>query len=221
MSQLYRLNLKKIEHSLCNVQKDFELINTQLDVRRDPLQDIILENMMLGYEYLNRLLEQDVRLLHSNGLHHILELNLIVLCGLDPGVRKEYVEHVTATTARFYEQDECNIGQLVTWYQNHKKKSVWKRAAGVYILLLSQPQLFFEGNHRTGALVMSYILASEGKPPFVLRVDNAKAYFNPSTLVKLTRKNMITKLLKLPKIVKSFSKFLKEQGRKRYLSIEK
>jgi hypothetical protein len=43
-----------------------------------------------------------------------------------------------------------------------------RRAAEVYIYILSEPQLFIAGNHRTGALVLSYILAREGRPPFVL-----------------------------------------------------
>ena len=64
---------------------------------------------------------------------------------------------------------------------------------------------------------MSYILAGEGKPPFVLSVDNAEAYFNPSTLAKLTRKSMVTKMWKLPKIQKKFAKFLKKQGNQNFL----
>ena len=35
---------------------------------------------------------------------------------------------------------------------------------------------------------MSYILARDGHPPFVLTVDNAKAYFDPSTLITKKKK---------------------------------
>ncbi|HFQ90774.1 MAG TPA: hypothetical protein ENK27_11945, partial [Desulfobulbus sp.] len=200
MSKPYRLDLKKIERSLHKVQKEFERINSRLEVRRDPLEDVIIENMLLGYRYIDRLLQRRVTLLHRKSLHHILELNHIVLCGQDPCVRKEFDVHIAATTERFYSQEQCNIGHLARWYHAHRDKSAWKRAAGIYILHLSQPQLFFEGNHRTGALIMSHILASDGKPPFVLRVDNAEAYFNPSTVAKLTRKSVVTNLWKLPKI---------------------
>ncbi|MFP7755375.1 hypothetical protein ACLG6S_12120 [Thermodesulfobacteriota bacterium B35] len=217
MTGSYCLNIGRIERSLRRVQQDFALINRRLDVRRDPLEDTIVENMLLGYEYVNRLLERRVDLLHRRGVHHILELNHIVLCGVDTKVRAEFKVHIAATTDRFYEQKDFNIGHLVRWYHKHGDRSAWKRAAGIYILLLSQPQLFFEGNHRTGALVMSSILAAEGKPPFVLRVSNAEAYFNPSTLAKLTRKSVVMNLWKLPKIRKNFAKFLKRQGRRRYL----
>jgi hypothetical protein len=37
------------------------------------------------------------------------------------------------------------------WYALHDSESVWKRASGVYIRVLSEPQLFLEGNHRSGA----------------------------------------------------------------------
>jgi hypothetical protein len=82
----------------------------------------------------------------------------------------------------------------------------------MYILHVSQPQLFFEGNHRTGALLMSSILVRGGKPPFVLTVDNAKAYFDPSSLAKATKKDLMGKLYKLPKIKKNFAKFLEAQA---------
>jgi hypothetical protein len=55
---------------------------------------------------------------------------------------------------------------------------------------VSEPQLLIEGNHRTGALVLSYILAREGRPPFVLTAENAKAYLDPSTLI--TERNTIS-----------------------------
>jgi ABC-type phosphate transport system substrate-binding protein len=36
------------------------------------------------------------------------------------------------------------------WFKEYGKESAWKRAAGVYVRILSQPQLYIEGNHRTG-----------------------------------------------------------------------
>jgi Fic family protein len=50
--------------------------------------------------------------------------------------------------------------------------------------MLSEPQVFIEGNDRTGALVMSYILAKAGQPPFVLSFANAKPYFESSAQIK-------------------------------------
>lgn len=102
---------------------------------------------------------------------------------------------------------------------NARGKSAWKLAAGLYVRILSQPQLYIEGNHRTGALIMSYVLARDGKPPFVLSVNNAKAYFDPPTLVKNTKKTATTLLTKLPRIKKRFADFLKTQVDERYLYV--
>ena len=77
--------------------------------------------------------------------------------------------------------------------------------------------MFIEGDHRTGALVLSYILAREGRPPFVLTAENAKAYLDPSTLITETRKHSLDALFKIPKIKRYFAKFLKEQSDQNYL----
>lgn len=217
MGKIYQLRLEAIEQALRKVQREFDRINARLAMHREPMHDVHIENIMTGYRYVNDLLAMDVRLLSESGMHHALELNHIVLCGTDPGVRLEYNYHIQQTAERFYSQEQCNIGTLVKWNKRHKDESAWKRAASTYIYMLSRPQLFFEGNHRTGALIMSAILARDGKPPFVLTVENAQAYFDPSTMIKSTHKNMFTNLYKLPKIEKKMASFLKAQADDLYI----
>jgi hypothetical protein len=65
--------------------------------------------------------------------------------------------------------------------------------------VLSQPQLYQEGNLRTGSLIASGILLQSGCPPFVLTRQNAVAYFNPSPEIKFTDKRTIRGKLRLPK----------------------
>nr|WP_319396478.1 hypothetical protein [uncultured Desulfobacter sp.] len=212
MSAKFRIDLEAVEYYLRTVQKNFEQINDSLDMRREPMRDEIVENMLAGYRYINNLLGEDLSLVEQSGLHHFLELNHIVLCGEDLKKRKDYEQHILATSDRFYSQKEFCIKDLRSWAKNHKHVTPWKRAAGMYILHVSQPQLFFEGNHRTGALLISSILVRGGKPPFVLTVDNAKAYFDPSSLAKATKKDFMGKLYKLPKIKKNFASFLEAQA---------
>ncbi len=212
MAPKYRINIKEVEKSLRYVQANFEKINDTLDMRREPMRDEILENIMAGYRYVNNLLENDFSIVEQKGLHHFLELNHIVLCGQDPQKRADFSRHIKATADRFYGQKEFSIRDIREWAEHNRKVPTWKRAAGIYILHVSQPQLFFEGNHRTGALMMSHILVRGGKPPFVLSVENAKAYFDPSTLAKTTKKDFMGKYVKLPKIKKKFAKFLEEQA---------
>lgn len=217
MSSPFQMDIDRIELSLRAVQANFDSINASLDDLRDPMRDEIVRNMIAGYRFVNELLRKNVSLLRRDGLHHLLELNHIVLCGTDEEERKASHKHIEATTERFYEQEKFCITDIRRWAEDHKKDSPWKRAAGVYIMHISQPQLFFEGNHHTGALLMSSILVRNGKPPFVLGIDNAKAYFDPSSLAKKTTKDFLGKYYTLPKIKKKFSEFLESQANSSYL----
>jgi len=212
MPGMFKINIKQVEKALRNVQKNFDKINDALEMRREPMEEKIVANMLDGYRYVNTICENGIDPLDRNGLHHFLELNHIVTCGLDMHTRIEYGKHVNATTHRFYEQKDFCISHMRSWSEKHKKDSTWKRAAGLYVLHISRPQLFIEGNHRTGALLMSCILVSNGKPPFVLTVDNAKAYFDPSSLAQKTTKDILGKYYKLPKIKKKIASLLKTQA---------
>lgn len=212
MCPRYRLNLDEIEWSLRNVQKNFAKINDTLDMRRETLDDTILNNLLSAYDYLDRLLKHKVNLLDRSELNHFLELNHIILCGEDAHMRKDYKGHIKAVTDRFYSQEDFCISHILAWQKKHKKSTPWVQAAGLYTMLISQPQLFLEGNHRTGAMLMSHILVSHKCAPFVLTVDNAKGYFDPSTLAKTTKKDVMGKLYKLPKIKRRFATFLENQA---------
>jgi hypothetical protein len=215
-----RLNLQAIEASLRAVQQKFPKINETLRSRRDSMTDEVLDNMMSGYAFVDWVIADDTDLLDPQYVAGLLELNHIVLCGRDPHSRREHRKHIQATTQRFYTQDEFNIDDILHWHREHAHESAWKRAAGIYVRILSQPQLYIEGNHRTGALLMSYILGRAGTPPFVLTVDNALAYFDPSSLVKETKKTAATLLMKLPGMKKRFARFLEGQSDAQYLDMQ-
>ncbi len=213
------LDLTGIEATLRAVQQDFDRINATLDTPRDPLSDQVLDNLMAGYEYLNALLATDTNPLVRGNSSHLLQLNNLVLCGTDELVYEDCLPHVKETERRFY--DDTNPGgvrALMGYLASHKDDNVWKRAAGTYIRILSQPQLFIEGNHRTGSLVMSYVLAKAGKPPFVLSVENAKAYFDPSSLVKDCRKRSFHMLIEVPKLRKRLAALLKDGANPAFLT---
>jgi hypothetical protein len=214
-----RFNLKAIERSLRHVQREFPQINTNLRSRRDSMTDEVLDNMMSGYAFVDWAVADDTNLLDPQYVAGLLELNHIVLCGCDTNSRREHRKHIQATAQRFYTQDEFNIDDILRWHREHTYESAWKRAAGVYVRILSQPQLYIEGNHRTGALLMSYILGRDGKAPFVLTVENALAYFDPSSLIKETNKTPTTLLMKLPRMKKRFARFLEAQADGQYLEM--
>lgn len=212
-----RLNLRNIEAAVRAVQADFDRINGLLTDRRDQMGEAVIANLLAGYRFVEALVAARVDLLAMGNLRHLIELNTLVLCGPDAQARREAADHLKATEERFYEQEEGGIRDIVEWYELHRAESVWQRAAGVYIRAMSEPQLFIEGNHRTGALIMSYILMREGRPPFVLSIDNARAFFDPSSLVKKIKRRSIRMRFKMPGLRKTLAQLLRDGSDRRYL----
>jgi hypothetical protein len=101
------------------VQRQFDRINATLEMRREAMQDEIVANMLAGYAYVNRLLEQDINPLHPKQLHHFLELNNIVLCGCDNQARLDYQGYLEATKHRFYRQAHFSIANIRAWAEKH------------------------------------------------------------------------------------------------------
>jgi len=173
--------------------------------------------MVSGYALVDGLVAAGVDLFAMGNLKYLLELNATVLCGTDPESRAEYVRHRQTTEDRFYDERDGGIQDLMEWYELHAQDSAWMRAAGVYVRLLSRPQLFVEGNHRTGALAMSYILIREQEPPFVLSPANAPAYFDPGLVIRDTEKQGLAMLFRSPGVIKRLAVFLVEHADPAYL----
>ena len=174
------MNLHAVEASLRQVQRERAALN---------LEDRVLENMVAGYAFVDALAAEDSDIFAMGNLRHLLELNTLVLCGTSALRRGAYRRHIDATAQRFYEERDGGIRDVVECATGLVRQPVWHRAAGVYVRMLSKPQLFIEGNHRTGTLVMSYLLLRAGAPPFVLSPQNADAYFGPSAVVRETHKH--------------------------------
>ena len=213
-----RLDLAAIERSLRTVQRDFERINATLNTPRDSLSDAVLINLLAGYAYLDTLLAAGVNPLAMGNSRHLLQLNHLVLCGTDESAAKDYAVHLRETERRFYDNPGLGgVRALMETLAAHQDADVWRRAARAYIHVLSRPQLYIEGNHRTGALIMSAMLVWEGKPPFVLTVKNAKAYFDPSSLAKESRKRSLQLLLRQPGLSKRLAALLKDEADRGFL----
>lgn len=177
----------------------------------------VIRNMVAGYALVDSLVAERVDLFAMGNLKYLLELNTTVLCGTDASHRAEYARHLQLTDQRFYEQQDGGIRDLVEWYQGRRGDSVWLRAAGVYVRMLSRPQLFLEGNHRTGALAMSYILVSDGEPPFVLTTTNAVKYFDPSAVIKDIEKQGLAMRFRSSGLTRQLADLLTEHADRSFL----
>lgn len=215
------LNLAAIESALRELQKVFPQINRSLLDRRDSLDDEVILNMLEGYAFVDRLLSDRVDMFAIGHSSYWLKLNATVLCGTEPEQLSRHHQMLEATEARFYEEPGAGIRDIMDWYSLNQGKDVWRRAAGVYNRILSAPQLFIEGNHRTGALIMSYLLAREGQPPFVLTKENAQGFFDPSSVVKKTKKRNFVGEIKFKRLSREFANFLEYQKNFDFLALPK
>jgi hypothetical protein len=206
------LDLPAIEASLRAVANTFAHLNLTLQDPREDLDDGWIDRMMAGYAAVDGFVAQKVDLLSFGRLKLILELNALVLCGRDPAIRADAAGHLAATESRFYEKVDGGIRDIFEWHEMHAGEAPWLRAAGVYIRMLSTPELFVEGNHRTGTLLMSYLLAREGRPPVVLTPENAKPLLDQSAQFKRQRKTGVLFGLRMPGMKRRFAAFLEAQA---------
>lgn len=216
MAKTLRLHLGHIADELRDLQRHFPAINAVLNSRRDDFSDTVRQNMLTAYEFLDAVVADDVDLFSSKGLEAMLQLNHLVLLGrgYDP---REFDGHIGVTRRQFFVNFPQYVNPIRRWYRKHETDNPYKVAAQVYVGVLSQPQLFQEGNHRTGSLIASAILLQNGCPPFVLTRQNAIAYFNPSSEIKFTDKRTINGKLRLPKYQREFRGFLQKNVNQAYV----
>ncbi len=213
METTFRLNINAIKSCLVDTQQHFNVINNTLKIKRTPLSNEVINNLIAGYKKIDEYIANDIDLFEMGNSSLLLELNQIVLYHGTELSLDECERQFKGTREHFYEVKNGGIGNLMEWLELNQSSSIWKRSAGLFTYILSQPQLFLEGNHRTGSLIISYMLMREGYAPFVLSVENAKHFFEPAELTKKRRKKTFDEFLHLPKQTRKFAKLLKkEQG---------
>lgn len=203
-----------IESALRGAQRAF---NASGGHTRDALGEPVVENMLVAYGFVATLAEQGVDPLSMGHARHLLELNALVLCGTDPERRARYADHLAATERRFYEEPGAGVGDLVETMALNAGDDAFERAAAAYMRMLGRPQLFIEGNHRTGALVIASVLLLAARPPFVLTASNADAYFTASSAFRNLEKNGLGALLRAAGLRRDFARMLRAEVRPEYL----
>ncbi|HDY84658.1 hypothetical protein LCGC14_1347390 [marine sediment metagenome] len=217
MAKIRRLNMDAIRSSLEVTQHNFKKINSTLTIKRKPPSDEVIDNLLAGYAKIDAYLENGTDLFGMGNSHLILELNHIVLYHNSAISIEEDKSQFKATQLHFYDGKDGGIGQLMDWLSLNKNTKIWKKTAGVFTHIISQPQLFLEGNHRTASLIMSYLLIKEGLSPFVLSYENAKHFFEPAELIKKRRKKtLIDEYIHLPKQTRLFAKLLQNEQTQKF-----
>lgn len=208
--------LRAIESSLKGFQRVFPHINDRLAIRREDLTDEMVEQIVEAYGFLNSLLKKEMDLFTPAGLHALLEINHIVLCGTDRQTRTQYYLHLEETRKSFLGK----IRPIKDWVLRRRRESdPYYLATGFYSRMLSRPQLFLEGNHRTGNVILNYLLISKGSAPYIVTADNARGYFDISGDIKFTENgNYLDTALRMPGHRNRFRAFLKTEVQQQFFS---
>ena len=216
MSLLF--NLETVETSLVEFQGAFPAINDRLSMRREAFTDVMVGQIVEAYGFLNELLQKEMDLFTPAGLHALVEINHIVLCGTSRETRRHYYAHLEETRQSFLNQ----IRPVKEWVLKKRKESdPYHLATGFYSRMLSRPQLFLEGNHRTGNIILNYLLISKGSAPYVVGPANATTYLDISGDIKFTDNgNYLDTALRMPGHKKRFRAFLKETVNPDFLRAE-
>jgi hypothetical protein len=209
-----RLDLTAIEAGLRRAQRRLEG-----PAARDSLDDRVLDNMLAGYAHVDGLVAAGIDPFALGHLKELLELNRLVLCGTSPQRRVAYTGHLQANEQRFYGEGTGGIRDVVEWVADHVDVPPDVLAAGIYALTLSRPQLFIEGNHRTGALAMSYVLVRDGHPPFLLTPENAGEYFEISAAMRDVPKHAPGAGLRLAGLTARLARLLADAADPRHLIV--
>jgi hypothetical protein len=216
----YRLDLAAIDGALLEVECAWPRIDAELQRlhigRKDPFTAVLRGNMLSAYAYLDELLAENVTPFSPVGIEHMLVLNDRVHYGTDAALMAEFASAIATNAEKF----DDYIEPIAAWYWRHSAQGdhPCKLAAETYVSIVGHPQLFVEGNHRTGALIASWINLDAGLPPFVLSADNAIDYFAPSAAIKqFANKSTWRGRQQLPKYRKSFRTFWEEHIDPKYL----
>lgn len=199
-------------------QTAFPSINDRLAMRREELTVGMVHHIVIAYDFLNSLLAKEMDLFTPAGLHALLELNHIVLCGTDRDTRAQYYQHLQETRKSFLSK----IKPIKEWVlKKRKENDAYALATGFYSRQLSRPQLFLEGNHRTGNIILNYLLISRNSAPYIVSVDDAHTYLDISGDIKFTdNDNTLDTALRMPGHRKRFRAFLKDRVSERFLHNE-
>lgn len=165
-----RLHLEQIDSTLLTVELHWNTIDDELEQRKigrknTPFTSTVKARMMSAYRYLDELLAQQIPPFSPQSIGHLLVLNQRVHYGTDQSLLAEYRTALQATAEKCYQ----HIEPIQQWYERHTERGdhPLKIAAEIYVSVLGYPQLYIEGNHRTGSLMANWITIYHGFPPFV------------------------------------------------------
>lgn len=212
-----RFDLQAIGRALAGLRHNMDRINVHLDNDQVELSRQSVDQIVQAYGMLDHYLSNDLRLLSMGQSREVLALNHCVLFGQERLNDTDYTKALRASEKHFYQVRSSGIGDMVEWYSRHRYLTIWRQAAGIYLNTVGPPQLFLEGNHRTGVLLVNYVLARANKPPLVLDDKLASAWFRLTEEIRERRNNLFDPKYWFRSLDVELADFIQAHVNERYL----
>ena len=214
-----RLNLTDIDTALAELgAAPRELIDA--DNTDEPFVADAVRRLSEGYHYIDSLLADQIEIFRYGQTGHILEINHRVLCGTTPERRVQYADHIAESERWFYDRPGAGIGAVFSWLQRHRTQPTLAIAAGIFVQVVSHPQLFIEGNARSATLLASYVLARGGLPPLVLTPATLPDYRNLTDRCLAIDRSGLTGSFAVSVVTNRVAAFLESATDRRFLLAE-
>lgn len=187
-----RFDLPAIGEALLGLSHRLHRVNRRLDNHHVGLDETSVNRLVQGYALLDHYLADRAPLFCLGQSMLVLALNHCVLFGRENIANPEYAAAFDASESHFYGAGgHGGIAKLFDWYLAHEKAPVWIRAAGVYLHTIGPPQLFVEGNHRTGVLLANHVLGMSNEPPLVIDHEMAPFWFRKTEQIRSRRRQLL------------------------------
>lgn len=211
-----RLNLCEIDATLADLGAS---PRSAVDghTREEPMTADSLRRLGEGFRYVDDLLAERAEIFRYGATGSILEINHRVLCGTTPERRLQYADHIAETQRWFYDRPGAGIGALFSWLQRHRTEPPCTLAAGVFVQVLSRPQLFVEGNGRSASLLASYLLARAGLPPLVVTAGDYPAYAALVDRCQAIERASLTSAFAVSGATAAVASFIRQAADRRFL----
>jgi hypothetical protein len=210
-----RLNLAEIDATLAAVaaapRDAIDPTHTDECVTPDALR-----RLGEGYRYVDELLAGRIELFQYGQSRHMLELNHRVLCGTTPERRRQFADHIAETERWFYDRPG-GIAGFSDWLQRNRTRPPRPLAAGVFVQVISTPQLFIEGNGRTATLLASYVLARAHLPPMVATVETFPRYHELTERCSAIDRDGLGSAFVTATAITRVAEFLQDTAERRFL----
>lgn len=184
----FAYNTTSIEGNTITLEEAYKLLQHDLTPKERTTREIFdLQNTQKVFFYL---LEK--KPLFSEKLiikiHDMLLDNIDIRKGYRDKDIKVFKSHFKATPGQYVKID---VGILFQWYNKHKKKLHPLVLATLFHHKLEKIHPFFDGNGRTGRLVMIYLLLINKYPPLIIQKKNRSEYLNALSLADKSDLNEI------------------------------